>query len=599
MKLNLKYYDKKDKYSDGDIEDRIIELIKKYPDNYEDAFKEDDSWATVYHLSDTRKNVIRWYPFKKNSSILEVGAGMGAITEELRNLCANVTSIELSKRRATAILERNKNVNNLEIIVGNFKNIKLTEKYDYILLNGVLEYAALYMDTNNPYQDLLLKLKENLKTNGKILIAIENKTGLKYWCGANEDHTGKMFDGLNNYPENKSIKTFSKYELENIAANINMHANFYYMFPDYKFPKIVLTDNFLKRDIFVDYTPYYCGEMNTILNEHSLYKEAFENHTIPFFANSYFIELSSKEEPIEIEFAKFNSEYRKQEYNLCTYLRNNKYYKKTLNNKAKNHIETILKINDICINNNIDIVKVHKENAEIYTDSVTGEYLVDKIKRLYKEEKYKEIEKIFDSVYTIIKNTAGKKVESENNIFTRYGIKDYPKDLEFYEHGIIDIIPDNIIVKDKKYYLIDQEWYEENVPLEYILFRAITNTMNQIDINCELKKQLYKKYKITEKVFIDLQEKFMNSIRNQFYSSYIKFINNYIYIKDLNEVIANSNKVPNLLENINNINEKIKQNEELITTLKKEKEECEQKYNLIVTSKRWKIINKIANLIHR
>ena len=35
MKLNLKFYKGKDEYSDGDIEDRIIEFIKKYPDNYE------------------------------------------------------------------------------------------------------------------------------------------------------------------------------------------------------------------------------------------------------------------------------------------------------------------------------------------------------------------------------------------------------------------------------------------------------------------------------------------------------------------------------------------------------------------------------------
>ena len=264
MKLNLKYYKGKDEYSDGDIEDKIIELIKKYPDDYEEAFKEDSSWPVFYHLSDARKNSVRWYPFKENSSILEVGGGMGAITEELCNKCSKVTTIELSKRRATAILERNKSRNNLEIIVGNFKDIKLTEKYDYILLNGVLEYGALYMDSDNPYEDFINELKKNLKKDGKILIAIENRLGLKYWCGANEDHTGIQFDGLKNYPNSKTIKTFDKVELESLAQKCGMNINFYYMFPDYKFPEIIYTDKSLQKNIFVKYEPYYCTKMNII-----------------------------------------------------------------------------------------------------------------------------------------------------------------------------------------------------------------------------------------------------------------------------------------------------------------------------------------------
>lgn len=40
---------------------------------------------------------------------------------------------------------------------------------------------------------MLNMLKPFLKENGKVLLAIENKFGLKYWCGAAEDHTGIPF----------------------------------------------------------------------------------------------------------------------------------------------------------------------------------------------------------------------------------------------------------------------------------------------------------------------------------------------------------------------------------------------------------------------
>lgn len=58
-----------------------------------------------------------------------------------------------------------------------------------------MEYQGSYTNSENPYKDFLKKIKQLLKPNGKLLIAIENQYGLKYWCGAREDHTGIPFEG--------------------------------------------------------------------------------------------------------------------------------------------------------------------------------------------------------------------------------------------------------------------------------------------------------------------------------------------------------------------------------------------------------------------
>ena len=36
----------------------------------------------------------------------------------------------------------------------------------------------------NPFENFLKKIKSLLKPDGKLIVAIENKYGLKYWCGA-------------------------------------------------------------------------------------------------------------------------------------------------------------------------------------------------------------------------------------------------------------------------------------------------------------------------------------------------------------------------------------------------------------------------------
>ena len=73
-KLDLTYYSGQDLYSDGDIEDELLQIVKNN-DNYEEILKNDDRWPILYHLSDVRKNLLGWYDFGKSSHVLEIGAG--------------------------------------------------------------------------------------------------------------------------------------------------------------------------------------------------------------------------------------------------------------------------------------------------------------------------------------------------------------------------------------------------------------------------------------------------------------------------------------------------------------------------------------------
>ena len=74
--FNLKWYKEEDRYSDGDVEDVIIRLIaENEPEEYVDAIYNNFSWATYYHLTRTRKNLLNWYPFDADASVLEIGCG--------------------------------------------------------------------------------------------------------------------------------------------------------------------------------------------------------------------------------------------------------------------------------------------------------------------------------------------------------------------------------------------------------------------------------------------------------------------------------------------------------------------------------------------
>lgn len=289
-KLNLSFYNGADHYSDGDIEDELLEIVKNN-ETYDEVLARDNRWAILYHLSSIRHNIINWYPFKPHSSCLEIGGGCGAITGALCERLEQVSVVELSKRRSTINYERHKNYDNLEIIVGNLNAITFEQQFDYITLNGVLEYAGSFTDGSEPYKTFLQQVKKHLKPNGKLIVAIENRYGLKYFAGAKEDHTSKMFDGITGYVGNDSVRTFGKLELEKLLAESGYpQQEFYYPHPDYKMPMEIYTPEWLpNHHTALSSAPNFDSERYELFDETKAFAGIIANNQFEFFANSFLV----------------------------------------------------------------------------------------------------------------------------------------------------------------------------------------------------------------------------------------------------------------------------------------------------------------------
>lgn len=294
VKMNYSYYNGEDSYSDGKIEDELLDMLYNGRDLGQ-VLREDNRWPILYHFSPTRHNLLEWYQFRPKSEILEIGAGCGALTGLLCDKSKSVTCIELSKKRALINANRHTDKSNLEIVIGNLNDIKLDKKFDYITLIGVLEYAALYTETNSPYVTFLKNIKKFLKRDGVLIIAIENKLGLKYWAGSREDHTGDFFDSLQNYPSNRGMATFSKLEIEKLIYNSGFgEMKFYYPFPDYKMPTQLYSDKRLPcvGELRSRNTNYDQNRV-VLFDEESVTDNIINNQLFSTFSNSFLVFCSS------------------------------------------------------------------------------------------------------------------------------------------------------------------------------------------------------------------------------------------------------------------------------------------------------------------
>jgi 2-polyprenyl-3-methyl-5-hydroxy-6-metoxy-1,4-benzoquinol methylase len=234
-------------YNDGDeSEIRVLNAIKNAAelDSLSDELETHcTDWPSTYHLSKRRGNLLR--PFVdhfKNKTILEIGSGMGPITRLLGESKANVLALEGTSRRAQATRLRTRDLENVVVISEKFDDFKTKLKFDYITLIGVLEYSNLYSVAENPHLEVLRRCFELLSPDGQIIIAIENKLGLKYFAGAKEDHVGIPMFGLENLNDTKSVRTFGKFELENLLTSAGFESMvFNSPLPDYKLTTSIIT----------------------------------------------------------------------------------------------------------------------------------------------------------------------------------------------------------------------------------------------------------------------------------------------------------------------------------------------------------------------
>lgn len=292
--LNLDYYKGKDLYSDGEVEDEILDIVKNNDaSQYNSIIEARKSWPILYHLSHIRSNIIAFLPIGKDETVLEIGSGCGAITGKLAEKAKSVTCIELSKKRSTINAYRNKDKSNIEILVGNFQTIekKLTRKYDVITLIGVFEYADYYIDCKtDPYAEFFKIVSQHLSEHGRLVIAIENKYGMKYFAGWKEDHFNKYFEGIEGYTTTRGVKTFSRNKLISYAENEGFSdIECYYPHPDYKLPLAIYSDEYLpnKGELGRIGSFNFDQDRLELFDVNKAFDSCIEDGMFPHYANSF------------------------------------------------------------------------------------------------------------------------------------------------------------------------------------------------------------------------------------------------------------------------------------------------------------------------
>lgn len=604
MKLNLDYY-KSDLLYDQTIseeeEQKIINYINTYnTDDYKNIFENDIDSSVVSALSNNADNAINWYDFSKNSSALQINANFGEITGTLCDKVSKVVVIESNKVRAEAVAKRYNEKENLEIFCANIQDVQINDKFDYVILYGCLENASILL--NNKKSDKisgeeLIKIAKNyLNENGHILLFTNNKFAAKKFTGAIDNVNEKPYDSITG-----KTSLYSKFEIEDMLYKLELNNyKFYYMLPDYKLTNVIFSDDYLPKsnDTKIIYNKY-CNERSIFaFDEIALLREILKSNNFAFFCNSFLVDISLSDKKLNNpKFISFNN-MRDEKFRAITKIYDDFVIKEPKSSKSIEHIMQIGKNIELLRNYKFNIIDEFKEN-KIYSKfmnyktydkmllesaynggkmdlynyvSIWYEYIKEKLKPVKYNETYKE------NIFKI------NNIEVDQNLLN---------DMQFIKDGFLDLVFENTFYVENEFVFYDQEWYYENIPVEFILYRAINNlyAYNQQLEKIAPLKETYEYFGILKylEVFLAFEKVFQDyvvdkNIRNFYGSVYGRNLENYIF--NVKENVANDlNKYKKEVEDLKSVNQNY------INEINKLNEEL----NAIYNSRTWKYTKIFRN----
>ncbi len=458
-------------------------------------------------IRDFSKGAFVWYNFRQGSSILYVYS---------RRVDEAVTELLESKGKVENC--------SIEQVLNNQSESNI---YDYIVGIDVIE------ESRCP-QNLLDICHQLLKTDGRLIIGVENRYAIKYICGDRDPYTNHNFDGIENYRrlsdadwDSIAGRCYSMSELKLMLSQAGFdNDKFYSVMPSLQETQLVYAEGYEPvEELAMRYFPLYNYPDSVFLEEQYLYTDLIKNGMFHKMANAYIIECSIDGRFDDTLHATISLD-RGHENALVTSICEHDGVRSVL--KKAVYQEGIHKLNEMQDNlrdlseRGINVVDSCVDGDTFVMPYVDAPVAMNELKAIAKKDKNAFL-KAMDDMYELILNSSEHTgVLSEKDRNSAHGRDVGP----VLARGYIDMVPLNCFydesAKDSKSRFIyyDQEFYWENCPAKAVMYRSITIIYDGTDKEFErivLRGELFDRYGLSEcdDMWQRMSSRFTETLRNQ------------------------------------------------------------------------------------
>ncbi len=437
-----------------------------------------------------QKGLLQWYDFKEGSSALFTGDEDAPLAQMLLGKKLNVVCVQPKELSDEGWRQKH------------------DKCFDYIICIQVLEMQKI------PEQFLEI-FRRLLKIDGIMLLGMNNRMGVRYFCGDRDIYTNRCFDSIEGYRRAyvKKEDVFKGRSYHRAELKRMLHISgweqccFYSVFSDLRNPTQIYSENYLpNEDLANRLLPFYNYPHSVFMDEKILYEDLVDNDMFHQMANAYLIECTGNGKLSDIDHVTCSMD-RGKERALFTIIHDSGIVEKRVAYpEGRERLACFIEHARDLKNHGIAVIDARIKNDTYVMPYVKGEVAQLYLKRLIKTDTRRflqEMDRFRDLILQssdIVKEDTG---DGEGAILRR---------------GYLDMVPLNCFYIDGEFVFYDQEFYEENYPANAIIARMITTFYCG---NWELEKiipveELFSRYRLTQNLprWLEMERVFLSSLVN-------------------------------------------------------------------------------------
>ncbi len=435
--------------------------------------KEYDAVRAEELIREIPKALLNWYDFRSNSRVLYIGEE-DSYAEVLKGHACQIIYVNCDSLKGADWQEEHK------------------EYFDYAVCVEKLELEK------DPLKVLII-LSKALKPDGTLLLGMNNRLGLRYFCGDRDLYTNRNFDSIENYRrayvKKEDVFQGRMYDREEWIQMIleagweRESFQFFSVLSDLHNPSFLYSEDYLpNEDLANRLFPTYHYPDTVFLDEESLYQSLIKNGMFHQMANAYLIECSKTGELSDVCHVTGSLERGREDALLTVIHKSGMVEKKAVYPEGMERIKQMvsnigdLKAHGLKV---VDTTLVHGACHMPYVKAEVGHLYLKKLLQTDREAFLEKMDHFRDLIMQSSEIAQPDQGDGSGVILRK---------------GYLDLVPLNSFYIDGDFVFFDQEFCVENYPSNVLIQRMISTLYAG---NFELERilpseELYKRYGIAQ-----------------------------------------------------------------------------------------------------
>ncbi len=421
--------------------------------------------------------ILSWYEFSAGQTLLYIGYAEDPVYIYLKQLAEEekILSVTLTSPESLADVCESGQI------------------YDYIVSIAAFEKI----------KDVSLAIRRMssvLRDDGHLLLGMNNRFGIRYFCGDRDTYTYRNFDGIENYRRayTKAEDTFDgrMYSLSEMKQMLQAagwqkdEILSYSVFSGLDYPQFIFAEGYTPNEDLVNrIRPKYKYPETVFLDEDYLYAGLMSNGMFHQMANAYLIDCAHVHPKSESILEVSNSLDRLQEHAFSTIISRNSVDKKAYQKEANSSLKLLESNTQLLAHRHIPVVKgaYHEQNglgifSTDFIHAATGRSVLtcaaEKSRDSFFELMDLFMKELEDSSETAMMSekvadmTLHKLSALGMNSRESADMKKMLVSHKVMKKGLFDFAPINSFYVDGQFLMFDQEFLIENLPLDVMKWRV-------------------------------------------------------------------------------------------------------------------------------